>query len=153
MKVVRRRIPDTLYRRIHKVLPILCADLVVVDKEKKRFLLVKRTNQPERGKWWLPGGRVFKNERLKEAALRKLKEEIGLRGKIVKQLGLHEYFSDTGYFRGMDSHTVVAVFLATVNPKIAPKADSQSSDVGWFTRVSPRWDPYVKKFLRIAEFR
>ncbi len=154
MRSIRRRIPTKLYRSIHRVLPIVCVDLVVSDPQRKNFLLVKRKNQPERGKWYLLGGRIFKNERLASAARRKLKGEIGLRGKIVTQLGIHEYFSKTGYFPGTNSHTIIVVFLAVVRPHAnSVKLDSQSSDLRWFRRIDPGWHPYVKKFLKCAGFQ
>src|SRR5271157_2141659 len=99
MKPVVSRVPVKLYRQMHRYLPILCVDLVVTDG--KRFLLVRRVNQPERGRWWFPGGRVLKNERLIEVARRKLREETGLHPTSLKQLGIYEYFSKIGYFPGM----------------------------------------------------
>ena len=73
-----KRIPENLYRKIHKVLPLICTDVVVVGGQRKKFfLLVKRKNKPEKGKWWFPGGRIYKNELLKDAAVRKVREETG----------------------------------------------------------------------------
>jgi len=103
-------------------MPIVCVDLVVTDSARKRFLLVKRANEPKAGKWWVPGGRLLKNERLTAAALRKLKEETGLRGTVIKCLGFHEYFSRTGYFKGTNAHSITFIFLVEVPTKKAPIA-------------------------------
>lgn len=47
-----------------------------------RVLLAARANEPMRGVWTLPGGLVETGERLAEAALRELDEEVGVRARI-----------------------------------------------------------------------
>ena len=132
MRAVSRPIPSSLYKKIHRVLPLVCVDLVVRDRSRKSFLLIKRANEPEIGKWWFPGGRIFKNEMLKTAVLRKLREEVGLRGRVIKILGVHEYFSRTGYFQGTNSHTVPIVFLVDlVEDKRKSRLDCPHTPVGW----------------------
>ena len=66
-------------------LPATC--LVVVDK-KDRVLLVKRSVEPKKGFWCLPGGFMELSETPEQAALRELKEETGLSGKIDMLLGV-----------------------------------------------------------------
>lgn len=146
--VVQKKIPGKIYREIHKSLPIVCVDIVVTDGRK--FLLLKRINEPEAGKWWFPGGRVFKNELLKNAALRFLKRETGLKGSTPNQLGFHEYFAMPGYFPGTNSHTVIFVFKIKVSANSKFRLDAQSSDAKWFSKINPAWDSYIKNFLKKA---
>lgn len=42
------------------------------------FLLVKRANQPSRGRWAIPGGKIKLGETLQEAAQREVFEETGV---------------------------------------------------------------------------
>ncbi len=149
--VVRKKIPEKIYKEIHRSLPIVCADLVVTDG--KRFFLVKRKNKPEAGKWWFPGGRVFKNELLKEAALRFLKQETGLNAGAAKLLGFYEYFASPGYFPGTNAHTIAFVFKIKVPANSKFRLDKQSSDAKWFSNINPVWHPYLKKFLKEAGFK
>lgn len=142
-----------LYHKIHKVLPLVCTDAVVVDPLKKQLLLVKRKNDPEKGKWWFPGGRILKNEKYADAILRKAEQEVGIRGKIKKQLGTYEYFSKTGYFKDTTSHMISVVFLVEIDISQKIILDWQSSDSRWFTKVNPRWHPYLKKYLKQAGFK
>lgn len=52
--------------------------LFTVDKGDVKVLLVKRTNEPYKDYWALPGGAMYNNETLEVAAKRELKEKIGL---------------------------------------------------------------------------
>jgi hypothetical protein len=48
-----------------------------------RLLLVQRANEPGRGLWSLPGGRVEPGERPQEALAREIAEELGVEGATV----------------------------------------------------------------------
>jgi 8-oxo-dGTP diphosphatase len=67
--------------------PIPATCLVVVDN-RNRLLLVKRSVAPKKGCWCLPGGFMELGESPEQAALRELKEETGLRGRIEMLLGV-----------------------------------------------------------------
>jgi 8-oxo-dGTP diphosphatase len=58
--------------------PVRCAGAVVRDAS-GRLLLVRRANEPSRGLWSLPGGRVEPGESATDAAAREVYEETGLR--------------------------------------------------------------------------
>ena len=52
------------------------------------MLLVKRSVEPKKGFWCLPGGFMELGETPEKAALRELKEETGLSGQINMLLGV-----------------------------------------------------------------
>lgn len=54
-----------------------CTALIVDDKG--RVLLLKRTRAPWRGLWGFPGGHVESGETLRQAVVREVWEETGLR--------------------------------------------------------------------------
>lgn len=147
----RESISPALYRRILEVMPILCVDVVLACRGK--FLLVKRKNKPAKGKWWLVGGRVFKNEKLHAAVARKVKEETGITNISIKKfLTARETLFRTSVL-GPSTHSVNSVFLAeAVSPK-GVRLDNQSLDHRWFSRVNKNWPPYVKDMLRLAGVR
>ena len=58
----------------------------IVTDDTGRLLLVKRGHEPETGRWSLPGGRVNPGESDREAVVREVHEETGLRvepGRLV----------------------------------------------------------------------
>ena len=67
--------------------PIPATCLVVVDAE-KGVVLVKRDVAPKKGYWCLPGGFIELGESPEQGALRELREETGLNGRIDKLLGV-----------------------------------------------------------------
>lgn len=143
-----KHIPDELYQQIHEVLPIACVDVII--KKSDAFLLAKRNNKPAQGQWFLPGGRVLKGESLKEAAGRKIQEEIGIKVTIEKILGIDETTFPDGPFGG-PTHTINIVFLATpLNENETIILDKQNSEYRWFSHIDDSWHPYVKKFAKLA---
>lgn len=68
--------------------PSLTADCVVLgfDEGDLKVLLIRRSRDPFRGKWALPGGFVDLDENLEQAARRELKEETGLDKVYLEQL-------------------------------------------------------------------
>lgn len=65
--------------------PVFCAGAVVRD-DAGRLLLVQRANEPSRGLWSLPGGRIEAGETAREAAVREVFEETGLRVALGERL-------------------------------------------------------------------
>lgn len=67
--------------------PIPAAAVVVIDSD-RRLLLVKRSVEPGKGLWCLPGGFMEIGETPERCALRELKEETGLDGEIERFIGI-----------------------------------------------------------------
>ena len=87
--------------------PRLTVDGVVIKDTK--ILLIKRKNNPFKGKWALPGGFVDYGERVEDAVLREVKEETGLDTTIESLLGI---YSDPD--RDPRGHTVSIVYLLSL---------------------------------------
>lgn len=55
-----------------------------VVKNGDRVLLVKRRFEPSAGKWSIPGGLVELGERVKDAVVREVEEEVGLKVEVER---------------------------------------------------------------------
>ena len=144
-------IPDEDYKKIIENVPICCVDLVILHNNK--ILLVFRKNEPAKNKWWFPGGRIYKNEKLKDAVSRKAYGEVGLKIEIIKKIGVYELMFDKGPFNDLKSgvHGVNICFLVKpVDNNFKIKCDGDSLGHKWFSQVEEELDPYIKEVLKDA---
>jgi GDP-mannose mannosyl hydrolase len=123
-------------------MPTVCVDCLVVN-DRGEFLLVKRANEPLRGEHWLPGGRVYKGERLADAVHRKMQEEIGVEVDIVENVGFFEEFYEKTKENAVGGvHSISFVYLVRPN-SYDIRLDSQSSEWGWFKEAPERLRKYA----------
>jgi len=136
------------YSKILELTPVCCVDLIV--KHENKVLLVFRENSPAKNYWFLPGGRIFKNEILTEAVLRKAKEELGIEVKILKQLGAYDAIFKESYFKNINSgtHTIGIVFIVEPAKDFKITLDSTHSKFKWVDKIEDSFHPYVKKVLK-----
>ena len=107
--------------------PMLATDVII--RYRGGVVLVRRKNEPYRGKWALPGGFVRYGEKVELAAMREAREETGLRVKLRDLLGV---YSDPK--RDPRGHVVSVCFLAQrVGGKM--KAASDADEVKIFKRI------------------
>jgi colanic acid biosynthesis protein WcaH len=121
------------YKNALSAIPIVCVDCLVVN-ENGEYLLVRRANSPLKGEYWVPGGRLYKNERILDAVHRKMREEIGIGVDVVTILGILEFFDSPNEYSEGGVHTISIVHL--VKPLSHDiKLDDQHTDWGWFKEL------------------
>ena len=128
-------IPEQLYKKIIKVMPVPCVDLLITNTQGK-VLLVKRKNEPAKGQWWFPGGRVYFGETRQAAAIRKLKEECGLVAEDVTEIGTYDVILDIPNMKGL-SHGITTLFSVDVGENPPLVLDPQNLEAEW--RTSKDW--------------
>ena len=107
---------------------ICCVDCLLVRynhvMKRKECLLVKRSTEPVKGVWWLPGGRLWKGETFFDAAIRKAKEETGLTNvKPIQVLGIWNTFFPTSHW-----DTPTSKGTQTVNPIVLVELPSDDDN-------------------------
>lgn len=132
-----------------RILPLVSIDLVVRDPE-GRVLVGCRTNRPARGSWFVPGGRVRKDERLDEAFRRVSAGELGreVARSEARFLGVfeHHYPDNAG---GEDFSTHYVVLAHELDwPEGAELPEEQHSAWRWMSDEELRADPEVHENTR-----
>lgn len=99
--------------------PLISIDFCVVFEGK--LLLGKRKNPPAQNVYFVPGGRIQKNETLKSAQKRLLADEIGLINlshiKNIKFMGIYEHFYEDNFLGQNDfnTHYIVHAYKIELN--------------------------------------
>lgn len=125
------KLPSREYADVVRKMPVLCVDGIIVN-EKGQYLLVKRKNEPLKGQWWVPGGRVFKGETIEEAFQRKMVEELGVAVRIMGPLGYYENRSLKSPWTGRDDLHNVSILFHAIPLSLDIKLDEQSLEWGFF---------------------
>ncbi|KMM80729.1 GDP-mannose mannosyl hydrolase [Pseudomonas deceptionensis] len=106
---------NELFRSVVDSTPLISIDLVV-QNSKGECLLGQRLNRPAQGNWFVPGGRILKNETLDAAFDRLTLEELGKASQRshASFLGVYEHFYADSVFaapgQGPDTHYVVLAY-------------------------------------------
>ena len=130
-------LPADEYQQILRRVPILCVDGVLTN-DRGQYLLVRRTNAPMKGDWWVPGGRVLKGESLEDAFSRKMREELGIEVQILGPIGYFEVQHDDDP-RGPDGVHQVSVVFAAIPLSLDITLDQQGAEWGFFERLPERF--------------
>ncbi|SFH36121.1 GDP-mannose mannosyl hydrolase [Modicisalibacter xianhensis] len=149
---------EQTFRTVIASSPLVSIDLVIRNRE-GRILLGRRLNRPAQEFWFVPGGRIQKNEPLDEAFLRITKYELGqsFTRRQARLMGVYEHFYPDSVFgpegKAPDTHYVVlgyTMFLPDEFNLVPPAL--QHSDYRWWRRdemlVSPEVHQYAQDYLK-----
>lgn len=136
-------------------MPIVAVDIVIFNPQKNKVLLFRRENEPARNKYYTPGGRVNKNEKMLAAARRKLREETNIKvnPQYLIYAGVSEEFFPNSIFGKVKSHFLVINYALILKDNIIIKLrlDPQHSDLKWFNANDKHLPKYVKSKINMAK--
>jgi colanic acid biosynthesis protein WcaH len=118
--------------------PLVCIDLLIRDRHSPMILLGKRNNEPAKGFFFVPGGRIRKNETLKSAFLRILAAETGFLSSFEAAhfVGVFEHFYDVSAVEHIvtrtTTHCVTLCYECLVDGVLL-RRDAQHSAFTWFS--------------------
>ena len=116
--------------------PLVSVDLII-QNPKQQILLGKRLNRPAMGFWFVPGGRIRKNETLDKAISRISHAELGitLSRQDSQLLGAYDHIYTDNYFDkdGINTHYIALGYAFTLNEMPKIQTDDQHSDINWFS--------------------
>ncbi|MFB6284784.1 MAG: NUDIX domain-containing protein [Halobacteria archaeon] len=145
------RVNEELWSDIVGNVPVVSVDLIAVD-DRSRFLLGLRESNVAQDTWFVPGGRIYKNELLRDTVDRIADEEVGLDVEVIERIGAYQHFydeSDVGASSG--KHYVAIGYVVSPVGDDEPVTDDQHSELRWFEKPPEATHPYTMKYLHDAD--
>ena len=130
------------FKQIVQNATLIAIDLFII--KNNELLVGKRKNAPGKNSFFVPGGRIFKNEKIDDAFKRILKKETNLnlknRSKTPTFIGIDEHFYEDNFLdnKQFNTHYIVLLFLLKyedleiINNQI--NLDEQHLEYLWFNR-------------------
>ncbi|PPC74959.1 GDP-mannose mannosyl hydrolase [Pokkaliibacter plantistimulans] len=132
-----QRLSTTQFAAVIRNTPLISIDLIVRNKA-NQVLLGQRLNRPAQGYWFVPGGRIFKNERLADAFARLTREELGSEMKIEQAnlLGVFEHlYEDCVFGDQTTTHYVVTGMELQLEHDLDDLPCAQHDHYRWFDQT------------------
>ena len=141
--------PDETWETVVRSVPLVSVDLVV--HYDGGVVLGKRTNEPAKGEWFVPGGTVRKHESLEDAVQRVANEELGVGVTIERRLGVYEHVYDVADIEDAGGKHYVPIGFEVRAESDSLDPDDQHADLQVF---EPPFEidlhPYVRQYLEDA---
>ena len=148
------------FTEIVKSTPLVAIDLFIV--KNKKLLIGKRKNPPGMNSYFVPGGRIKKNEKIKQAFRRILKSETNLeiRNKAYEPvfIGIDEHFYEDNFLKNKNfsTHYVVLLYLIEfseleeINSNL--NLENQHHNLKWIdnnseSKILDNMNKYMKGYL------
>ncbi|HID8536469.1 TPA: GDP-mannose mannosyl hydrolase [Stenotrophomonas maltophilia] len=144
------------FKAVVRDTPLVSIDLLVMD-QRQRILVGLRTNDPVRGFWFAPGGRIRKGENFNQAFRRLTEAELGQSLDISEAtfVGTYEHFYAEDFTGASDAgtHYVVLAYSISVDPTRMALPEEQHTEYRWVTAdealsdasIHPNTQAYARK--------
>lgn len=130
--------------------PLVSIDMVVRNSE-GRILLGLRKNEPAMGMWFVPGGRIHKNEDLDQAFERISSDELGMRIRRseARFIGVFEHKYDTNFLgkNGIGTHYVVLAYEVWCSILLDNLPTAQHQEFCWFSQDDAKRNYKVHRYV------
>jgi len=127
---------DQTFLEVIEVTPLVAIDLIVRNGE-GQVLLGKRNNKPAQGYWFVPGGRVRKNERLKSTFERLCRGELALDLSWAQAslLGAYDHLYEDNFLGAPNAgtHYVTLGYEVVLTGDMNVQLDDQHSAQRWWS--------------------
>ena len=142
------------FSTIVKNAPLISLDLCLVCEGK--ILLCERENEPLKGQWFTPGGRIYKNETWQSALLRIAQTELGLRNNKIEDFALmgiwDHFYSNSIIAESTSTHYVNLPHFACFKTMPLIALDDQHAEFDWFelelVSNSKVFHPYMQNYAK-----
>ena len=146
-------LPLEKFKTVIASTPLISIDLIVRNNQ-QQILLGKRLNRPAQGYWFVPGGRILKDEPIESAFKRLLKAELGIGGYDISAdncefKGIYQHFYDDNV-SGTDfsTHYIVMAYEIEFDGFLGDLPKEQHGNYDWFSEESLLIDNSVHKHTK-----
>lgn len=124
---------DDQFLRIVEATPLVSIDLIIRNP-RGEVLLGRRLNRPAKDSWFVPGGRIRKNERVREALRRISQRELGVLIEQADLLGVFDHIYEDNFLGapGVNTHYVVLGYAAALPQDAVLTPDDQHGEFKWW---------------------
>ena len=149
---------DEVFSSAIDAVPLVPLDFLVFDPE-GRVLLGQRNNRPAKGWYFVPGGRIRKNETISAAFQRLTEAELCrlMHVSDARYIGFYEHFYDDSVFDERQStHYIVNAFELDIDSRLTLPRKQHSSYV-WMTveelMAHDKVHEYTKDYFRDTPYK
>lgn len=139
------------FTTVIKSTPLVSIDLVVKNKH-GQALLGQRLNKPAKGFWFVPGGRILKDESMADAFKRLTLDELGQAFTIeqAELLGPFDHFYNDNVFGDeFSTHYVAIAYVLTLDTELKKlPLNVQHNSYQWFELDSLLTDDTVHQHTK-----
>ncbi len=143
------------FRSIVANTPLVSIDLVIQNCSGE-VLLGQRLNRPAKGVWFVPGGRILKNETMDAAFSRLTRVELGkaFQRSAARMLGVYEHFYANSVFgesgEGPDTHYIVLAYqLVLAEGEVLQPSHAQHDAYRWWPLTEVQTSEEVHENTRV----
>ncbi|HEY5913671.1 MAG TPA: GDP-mannose mannosyl hydrolase [Verrucomicrobiae bacterium] len=148
-------IPREQFSEVVRLTPLVAIDLVV-RSSRGQVLVGRRTNDPAKGVFFVPGSRITKNETRAAAFERITREELGVTVPIeqARFLGVYEHLYSTNRFGldGFGTHYITLAYELVLAIDLKDLPADQHGEYHWMTPedllASPEVHENTKAYFR-----
>jgi colanic acid biosynthesis protein WcaH len=122
------------FLKIIDLTPLVSIDLLIRNPAEE-ILMGLRNNEPAKGMWFVPGGRILKNETLPQAFARITQAELGMELPFAEAhlQGAYTHLYPTNALQAahINTHYVVLAYQIQIS-ELPLKPDTQHREMRWF---------------------
>ncbi|MGV3742633.1 MAG: GDP-mannose mannosyl hydrolase [Burkholderiaceae bacterium] len=121
------------FLKVVEATPFVSIDLIIRN-ERNEVLLGYRRNRPAQHTWFVPGGRIRKNERAQDALQRIARTELGIAAPQGKLIGVFDHIYEDNFFDapGIGTHYVVCGYTIHIPSSTRFIQDDQHAELKWW---------------------
>ena len=137
------------FKTVVESTPLVSIDLCLVCEG--QLLMGLRQNEPLKGQWFTPGGRLLKNERWQDGLVRIARTELGLTVKSddFGLMGVWDHFYENSAIdEGISTHYVNLPHVCFLESEPELSLDPQHESVRWFDVASIIKDTGHQVYMR-----